>query len=80
MAILLPSTTSRATVCRHADSGAGPLAEKDGHRPAMGGFADKVRLMSTTEEAIRDVIKRMHEPTKKQLGVTQWLHDVHFLE
>jgi len=46
----------------------------------MGGFADKVRLMSTTEEAIRDVIKRMDEPTKKELEVTQWLHDVHFLE
>ena len=58
------------------------LVEKDGHTPAIDGFFDKARAMSAAEKAmIRDAAKRMNEATtKKQLGVTRWVHDVDFLE
>ena len=58
------------------------LVAADGHTPAIDGYADKARPLSPAEKAmIREASKRMNEEvTKKQLGVTHWVHDVDFLE
>ena len=58
------------------------LVAKDGHTPAIDGFADKARPLSPAEKAmIREAAKRQNEQTAKEmLGVTRWVHDVDFLE
>jgi acetylornithine deacetylase/succinyl-diaminopimelate desuccinylase-like protein len=58
------------------------LVGPDGHTPAIEGFADKARPLSSSEKAmIREAAKRENEElTKKQLGITHWVHDVDFLE
>ena len=58
------------------------LVAKDGHTPAIDGFADKARPISAAEKAmVREAAKRQDERTTKQLmGVTRWVHDVDFLE
>jgi acetylornithine deacetylase/succinyl-diaminopimelate desuccinylase-like protein len=58
------------------------LVAADGHTPAIDGYADHARPLSPAEKAmIREAAHRMNEETtKKQLGVTHWVHDVDFLE
>jgi acetylornithine deacetylase/succinyl-diaminopimelate desuccinylase-like protein len=58
------------------------LVAKDGHTPAIDGFADKARPMSAAEKAmIRELANRENEQTTKQrLGVSRWVHDVDFPE
>ena len=58
------------------------LVGKDGHTPAIDGFADKARPMSPAEKAmVREAAKRQDEQTTKQmLAVSRWVHDVDFLE
>jgi acetylornithine deacetylase/succinyl-diaminopimelate desuccinylase-like protein len=58
------------------------LVGPDGHTPAIEGYADKARPLSSSEKAmIREAAGRLNEQTtKKQLGVQRWVHDVDFLE
>src|SRR5207248_4227769 len=58
------------------------LVGPDGHTPAIEGFADRARPLSSTEKAmIREAARRQNEEmSKKQLGVSRWVHDVNFLE
>jgi acetylornithine deacetylase/succinyl-diaminopimelate desuccinylase-like protein len=58
------------------------LVSEDGNTPAVEGFADKARPLSTTEKAmITEAARRIDENiTKKQLGVEHWIHDVSFQE
>jgi len=58
------------------------LVEKDGHTPAIDGYADKARPLNAEEKAlIREASKRMSEDlAKKQMGVEHWVHDVDWLE
>jgi acetylornithine deacetylase/succinyl-diaminopimelate desuccinylase-like protein len=58
------------------------LVEKDGHTPAIEGFAANVRPLTAAEKAmIREGAKRQNEAVaKQQLGVQHWVHDVDFLE
>jgi len=58
------------------------LVSKDGNDPAIDGFADKARPISTQEKAmIAGAARRLDEQTaKKQLGVEHWVHDVSWQE
>jgi len=58
------------------------LVGPDGHTPAIEGYADKARPLSSAEKAmIREAAHRLNEDTvKKQLGVQHWVHNVDFLE
>ncbi|MBI4910580.1 MAG: M20/M25/M40 family metallo-hydrolase [Acidobacteria bacterium] len=58
------------------------LIAKDGHTPAIDGFADKARPMTPEEKAmVREGARRQNEAAaKKLLGVERWVHDVDWLE
>jgi acetylornithine deacetylase/succinyl-diaminopimelate desuccinylase-like protein len=58
------------------------LVTKDGHTPAIEGFADKARPLSNPEkEMVRIAAQRQNEAiTKQSLGVERWIDDVSFLE
>ncbi len=58
------------------------LVAKDGHTPAIDGFADKARPMTPEEKAmVREGARRQNEAAAKNLlGVTRWVHDVDWLE
>lgn len=58
------------------------LVGPDDHTPAIDGYADKARPLSSSEKAmIRAAAQRMNEDmTKQELGVQHWVHDVDFLE
>ena len=54
------------------------LVTSDGNEPAIDGFADKVRPLSSAEKAmISEASRRLNEAaTKKSLGVEHWARDV----
>src|SRR5947209_4438784 len=54
------------------------LVSSDGNDPAIEGFADKARPLSSSEKTmIADAARRLDEQVaKKQLGVEHWVHDV----
>ena len=56
----------------------GTLVSADGNTPAIAGFADKARPLSTSEKAmIAEAAKRLNEKVAmQQLGVSHWIHDV----
>ena len=58
------------------------LVSPDGNTPAIEGFADKARPISTEEKAmIADAARRLDEQVaKKQMGVDHWVHDVSWQE
>jgi acetylornithine deacetylase/succinyl-diaminopimelate desuccinylase-like protein len=58
------------------------LVTPDGNEPAIDGFADKVRPLSSGEKKmIAEASRRMKEDvTKKQLGVDHWARDVGWVE
>ena len=58
------------------------LVGPDGHTPAIEGFADKARPLTTDEKAlIREAARRQNEDAaKRQMGVEHWVHDVDWLE
>jgi acetylornithine deacetylase/succinyl-diaminopimelate desuccinylase-like protein len=58
------------------------LVSPDGNTPAIEGFADKARPISTEEKAmIADAARRLDEQVaKKQMGVEHWVHDVSWQE
>ena len=58
------------------------LVGPDGHTPAIDGFAENARPLSTAEKnMIREAAARQSEAdAKKQLGVQRWVHDVDWLE
>src|SRR6266576_3953560 len=58
------------------------LVSPDGNDPAIEGFADKARPLSTAEQAmIAEAANRLDEQvTKRQLGVDHWVHDVSWRE
>ncbi len=66
----------------HLVQALGTLVAKDGHTPAIDGFADKARSLSAAEKAmIREVASRQNEQTTKQrLHASRWVHGVDFLE
>jgi acetylornithine deacetylase/succinyl-diaminopimelate desuccinylase-like protein len=53
------------------------LVEKDGHTPAVAGFFEKAKPLTTAQEAmIREHAAKTAESTVKQvLGVQHWVHD-----
>jgi acetylornithine deacetylase/succinyl-diaminopimelate desuccinylase-like protein len=58
------------------------LVSADGTEPAIDGFADKARPISTGEKTmIAEAARRMDEAKAKQLlAVDHWIHDVSWLE
>jgi acetylornithine deacetylase/succinyl-diaminopimelate desuccinylase-like protein len=58
------------------------LVSPDGNTPAIEGFADQARPLSPAEKAlVAAAAKRLDENSaKKQLGVSRWVHDVHWEE
>lgn len=58
------------------------LVSPDGNDPAIEGFADKARPVSSAVKAmIAEAARRMDEAVaKKQLGVEHWVHDVDWRE
>jgi len=58
------------------------LVSPDGNTPAIEGFADKARPISTEQKAmIADAARRLDEQVaKKQMGVDHWVHDVSWQE
>src|SRR5207302_1471439 len=58
------------------------LVSPDGNDPAIEGFADKARPLSTAEKAmIAEAARRLDEgAAKKLLGVDHWVHDVSWRE
>lgn len=58
------------------------LVSPDGNQPAIEGFADKARPLSSAEKAmIAEAARRLDEAsTKKLLGVEHWVHDVGWQE
>lgn len=58
------------------------LVSEDGNTPAIEGYTEKVRPLSTADKKmIADAVQRMNEQgQKKLLGVEHWLHDVGFQE
>src|SRR6266536_5547628 len=58
------------------------LVGPDGNTPAIEGYMDRVRPLSSSEKAmIAEGAKRMDEGLlKKQFGVTRWVNDAGFLE
>ena len=58
------------------------LVSPDGNTPAIEGFADKARPLSTEEKAmIASAASRLDEQVaKRQMGVDHWVHDVSWQE
>jgi acetylornithine deacetylase/succinyl-diaminopimelate desuccinylase-like protein len=58
------------------------LVSPDGNDPAIEGFADKARPLSSAEKAmISTAARRLDESVaKKQMGVEHWVHDVSWQE
>jgi acetylornithine deacetylase/succinyl-diaminopimelate desuccinylase-like protein len=58
------------------------LVEKDGHTPAVEGFFDLAKPLTTAQEQmIKDHAAKTAEATVKQtLGVQQWVHDKNWLD
>ncbi len=58
------------------------LVAADGHTPAIDGFTDKLRPVSSAEKAmIREAARRQSEDVaKRQLGVEHWVHNVDWVE
>jgi acetylornithine deacetylase/succinyl-diaminopimelate desuccinylase-like protein len=58
------------------------LIESDGHTPAVAGFFDKAKpLTSEQMKMVEDVAARRSEAmVKKQLGVEHWVHDKNWLD
>jgi acetylornithine deacetylase/succinyl-diaminopimelate desuccinylase-like protein len=58
------------------------LVSPDGNDPAIEGFADKARPLSSDEKAmIAEAARRLNEASaKKLLGVEHWVHDVGWQE
>jgi len=58
------------------------LVSSDGNDPAIEGFADKARPLSSSEKTmIAEAARRLDEQVaKKQLGVEHWVHDVSWQE
>jgi acetylornithine deacetylase/succinyl-diaminopimelate desuccinylase-like protein len=58
------------------------LVSPDGTEPAIDGFADKARPLSSTEKAmIADASRRLDEKlARKQLSVDHWAHDASWTE
>jgi acetylornithine deacetylase/succinyl-diaminopimelate desuccinylase-like protein len=58
------------------------LVSKDGNTPAIEGFADKARPLSTSEKAmIAEAARRLDESVaKKQMGVEHWTNDANWQE
>jgi acetylornithine deacetylase/succinyl-diaminopimelate desuccinylase-like protein len=58
------------------------LVSPDGNDPAIEGFADKARPLSSAEKAmIASAARRLDESVaKKQMGVEHWVHDVSWQE
>ena len=53
------------------------LVKADGHTPAVAGFFDKVRPLTSTERRILEeaIPKRSEAAAKKALGVERWIND-----
>jgi acetylornithine deacetylase/succinyl-diaminopimelate desuccinylase-like protein len=66
----------------HLVEGLATLVSADGNDPAIEGFADKARPLSTAEKSmIAEAARRLDESVaKKQLGVDHWVHDVSWQE
>jgi acetylornithine deacetylase/succinyl-diaminopimelate desuccinylase-like protein len=66
----------------HLVLGLATLVSSDGNDPAIAGFADKARPLSTAEKnMIAEAARRLNEADiKKLLGVQHWVHDVSFQE
>lgn len=66
----------------HLVLGLATLVSPDGNDPAIAGFADKARPLSTAEKnMIAEAARRLNEADiKKLLGVQHWVHDVSFQE
>jgi acetylornithine deacetylase/succinyl-diaminopimelate desuccinylase-like protein len=66
----------------HLVEALGTLVSPDGNEPAIEGFADKARPISSAEKTmIADAARRLDEGVaKKQLGVDHWVHDVSWQE
>jgi acetylornithine deacetylase/succinyl-diaminopimelate desuccinylase-like protein len=58
------------------------LVEKDGHTPAVEGFFDKAKpLTSAQEQMIRDHAAKTSEATVKQaFGIQHWVHDKNWVD
>ena len=58
------------------------LVSEDGQTPAIEGFADKARPMTTAEkQMIAAAAHRFDEKTMmQQFGIKHWMHDVNFLQ
>ena len=58
------------------------LVSADGNDPAIAGFADKARPISSQEKAlVAEAARRLDEKAlMKQMGVEHWVHDVSFQE
>ncbi|HEY7351549.1 MAG TPA: M20/M25/M40 family metallo-hydrolase [Terriglobales bacterium] len=58
------------------------LVSPDGNDPAIEGFADKARPISSEEKTmVANAARRLNEQlAKKQLGVEHWVHDVNWEE
>src|SRR5881409_3742230 len=58
------------------------LVSPDGNEPAIEGYADKARPLSTSEKAmVAEAARRLDEAVvKRELGVDHWVHDVSWVE
>jgi acetylornithine deacetylase/succinyl-diaminopimelate desuccinylase-like protein len=58
------------------------LVSPDGNEPAIAGFADKARPLSSSEKSmIAEASRRLDEAVaKKQMGVEHWVHDASWQE
>ena len=58
------------------------LIEADGHTPAVAGFFDKAKPLTTAQmKMIQEAAARRSEATaKKQLGVEHWVHDKNWFD
>jgi acetylornithine deacetylase/succinyl-diaminopimelate desuccinylase-like protein len=79
-----PKQDIHSSLAAHIDSPAwrlvqalNTLIKADGHTPAVEGFFDKVRPLTSTERRILEdaIPKRSEAATKKTLGVQRWIND-----
>jgi acetylornithine deacetylase/succinyl-diaminopimelate desuccinylase-like protein len=79
-----PKQDIHSSLAAHVDSPAwrlvqalNTLVKADGHTPAVEGFFDKVRPLTSTERRILEesIPKRNEAATKKALGVERWIND-----
>ena len=58
------------------------LVGPDGHTPAIDGFTDHVRPLTSEQKALirQAAARQSEEVAKKQMGVQHWVHDVDWLE